>query len=250
MNKVIRTIRRAIETLKPMKEHEPHLLMSNLSKEDTGLPFVVWTYIKNPNQHYKPRIKFANNYSDCLLPKALVSVSISDNPQILSKRTKIQISKEDFKKLRLWIIGNQEALMQVWNAEISSIEFIRKMKHLNELVSLSETASINLKDDSKSPFDYRKYKVDILNKEGNKEPHFHVISNSEGFDIRIKISDGELLSVKKFGRRKITDSFKDIVKLAKQWLTLPSTTANKKFTNQEFAYILFYIMNPDSPFNK
>lgn len=121
----------------------------------------------------------------------------------------------------------------------------------NENDTLNEMASINLKDGSKSPFDYRKFKVDVLNKEGNKEPHFHVISKSEGFNIRIKISDGELLSVKNYGKRNKNDKFTDIVKLAKEWIQQESSiSVLSKITNQQFAYVQFFIMNPDSPFNK
>lgn len=126
----------------------------------------------------------------------------------------------------------------------------KKNELFNEIDTLNEIASINLKDGLKSPFDYGKFKVAVLNNEENKEPHFHVISKSEGFNIRIKISDGELLSVKTYGQRKKTDKFTDIVKLAKEWIKQKtSISVLSNITNQQFAYVQFFLMNPDSPFN-
>lgn len=127
--------------------------------------------------------------------------------------------------------------------EINNIPF-------DEENSLNEMSSINHKDNSNSPLNPGAFKVDVLNKEGNKEPHFHVISKSEGFNVRIKIKDGELLSVKNYGKRNRKDEFADIVKLAKKWLPLKSPTALNKLTNQEYAYVQFFSMNTDSPYNK
>lgn len=139
MNRISRTIQNVKEVIKEKIGCESNILMSNLAKSDTGLRIVVWIFVKSPKQlHCKPIMKFANNYSDCLLPKDLVTISIADNPQILSKRAKLRISDEDIEKLRLWIIGNKEALMQVWNAEISILDFNKKMKRQSEEYTLSE----------------------------------------------------------------------------------------------------------------
>lgn len=104
------------------------LEMANLSKSDTSLPMVVWIQVKQPMHNNIPRMKFANNYSNNMLAKDLVPVSISDDPQILSKGTKLNISSSDFEKLRQWIIRNKESLMKVWNGEISTMQFGREMK--------------------------------------------------------------------------------------------------------------------------
>lgn len=104
------------------------LEMANLAKSDTSLPMIVWIQVKQPMQHNAPRMKFANNYSNNMLARDLVPVSISDDPQILSKGTKLKISNADFEKLRQWIIRNKEALMKVWNGEISTIQFGKEMK--------------------------------------------------------------------------------------------------------------------------
>lgn len=115
--------------------------------------------------------------------------------------------------------------------------------------ALLEMATINNKDSSQSPLYPGAYHVDIRSDEGNKIPHVHVCSKSEGFDIRIRIDNGELLSVKKYGQRKRTDMFTDIVKLSKKWFPLQSTS-DKLRKNRDFAYLMYAVMNPDSPYNK
>lgn len=108
------------------------LEMANLAKSDTSLPMIVWIQVKQETQHNAPRMKFANNYSNNMLPKDLVPISISDDPQILTKRTKLKISNADFEKLRQWIIRNKEELMKVWNGEISTIKFGKIISEKNK----------------------------------------------------------------------------------------------------------------------
>ena len=109
--------------------YEVHPLneMANFSKKDTSLPMIVWKQVKQPMQHNTPRMKFANNTNNNLLPQDLVPISISDDPQILSKKTKLKISNSDFEKLRQWIIDNKENLLKVWNGEISMLQFGNEM---------------------------------------------------------------------------------------------------------------------------
>ena len=102
------------------------VLYTNLSKKTTGLPMVVWIQVKSPLQNCAPSMKFANNTSDSLLPDDLVSISISENPQIQDD-TELKISRDDFEALRHWIIQNKESLLQVWESEIDSLDFGRKM---------------------------------------------------------------------------------------------------------------------------
>lgn len=102
--------------------------MANLSQSDTKLPMIVWIQVKQPMKHNSPRMKFANNTTKSLLPNDLVPISISNNPKILSKNTKLKISQSDFEQLRNWIIRNEENLLKVWNGEISHLEFGRIMK--------------------------------------------------------------------------------------------------------------------------
>ena len=87
---------------------------------------IVWIQVKSPLQNCAPSMKFANNTSDSLLPDDLVSISISENPQIQDD-TELKISRDDFEALRHWIIQNKESLLQVWESEIDSLDFGRKM---------------------------------------------------------------------------------------------------------------------------
>lgn len=107
---------------------EPLLEMANLSKSDTSLPMVVWIQVKQPLKHNTPRIKFANNHSDSMLPQDLVPVSISKDPQILVGNVKLKISNKEFEELRQWIIRNLSNLLKVWNGEISTMQFCKEMK--------------------------------------------------------------------------------------------------------------------------
>lgn len=108
--------------------NEPLLEMANLAKSDTSLSMVVWIQVKQSLKHNVPRIKFANNHSDSMLPNELVPVSITDDPQILAKNVKLRISNKEFEELRQWIIRNKTNLLKVWNGEISTIQFGRLMK--------------------------------------------------------------------------------------------------------------------------
>lgn len=106
--------------------------MANLSKERTNLSVIVWVQVNNPMQHNSPRIKFNNAKGNKLVPQNLVPISISDDPQILSKSApKLQISSEEFNNLRKWIIDNKDALLQYWNGEIDTVDLISKLKKFN-----------------------------------------------------------------------------------------------------------------------
>lgn len=108
--------------------NEPLLEMANLSKSDTSLPMVVWIQVKQPLKHNTPRIKFANNHSDSMLPQDLVPVSITKDPKILVDGVKLKITSKEFEQLRQWIIRNMTNLLKVWNGEMSTIQFGKEMK--------------------------------------------------------------------------------------------------------------------------
>lgn len=122
--------------------------------------------------------------------------------------------------------------------------------NINEDDMLLEMAQMNLYDRDANGLCSPKYKVHILNKEGNKEPHFHILSSSEGFDIRVTIENCTLLSVKKYGKRR-TDTFSDVIKLAKYWLKQKAKDIiQSDKTNKELCISQFFRMNPDSPYIK
>lgn len=101
-------------------------LYSNLSTRETKLPVVVWISIKPDENHKIPRIKFVNENTTKTVKNNLVPLSISNDPQILSKGTKLKISTSDFELIRKWVIKYQKGLLKVWNDEISPSEFVVK----------------------------------------------------------------------------------------------------------------------------
>ena len=104
--------------------------MINMSKEDSGLPVIVWILGEISVCHNLPRIKFQNNYANKVQIQNLISLTISDNPQVLDKNIKIEISSNDFEKIRKWVIMNRNLLMKYWKHEIFVDEFLKSIKQV------------------------------------------------------------------------------------------------------------------------
>ena len=101
---------------------------------------------------------------------------------------------------------------------------------------LNEMARLNKKDDTRSPFPSNKYKLWVQGDNSpHKPPHMHVSYPQEGWQIKVFIENGELWQVVSFGNRGRTDSFSDIVKMVKEWFTLPTTMPGRVGTNQNAA---------------
>lgn len=82
-------------------------------------------------------------------------------------------------------------------------------------------AQVNTEDNSLSYFPWNKYKICVYG--GDHGPaHFHIIDRQNKWDIRIDVISGELISVKKYGNRRKSDKFTDIIKDVKRWLDEPS----------------------------
>lgn len=111
-----------------------------------------------------------------------------------------------------------------------------------------EMAHINNKDGGNSPMNPDVYKVDVRSDEGDhRPPHIHIMHKANGWEVKVYISNGELYQVEKYGNRKRTDKFADVVKLAKEWLPMQSTLfgmTDKK--NYETALIQWRVLNPDN----
>lgn len=127
-------------------------------------------------------------------------------------------------------------------------EFLNNKTSTNDENMLMEMAFMNLSDNSQSEFNPDKYRVLIKNKEGKyRVLHFHVLSKSENWEIKLYIIDGELYQVENYGNRKDNDVFSDIVKLAKLWLNKKLTIKGlSDKTNREVLEIQWRIMNPDN----
>lgn len=112
--------------------------------------------------------------------------------------------------------------------------------HILQKEPLTEMARVNIRDKGKL-FPYNAFTVSIYSNEHNP-PHMHIISKQEGYDIRISIATGDLVSVKAYGNRPDGDLFKDVVKKAKEWLNQPSKLPVNG-TYQEVATIIWSCMN-------
>lgn len=104
-------------------------------------------------------------------------------------------------------------------------------------------AQVNKKDGSTSYFPSNKYKLYIYI-DDNLPAHFHIISNQEGFDIRVDCITGDLISVKKYGKRKKDSHFSDIIRDAKKWLD--ELSANKNYEAKDNRNMVKMIWNDNN----
>ncbi len=106
---------------------------------------------------------------------------------------------------------------------------------LNPSRGLRKSATMSISE-------YRVYVID-----GEKRyypPHVHIVVQKDKANIRIDIETGELLGVVNQGYRDTSDSFDDVVDLAKQWLDEPSFYEPGQ-TNREVARTHFHKINPN-----
>lgn len=115
-----------LKTYNEFREDNYFLEMANISKNKTGLNYIVWVQTKLPGgyangKHNKPRLKVQVNNS-------LVPISIDKNPEILGNITKNNNIERAFKEVSIWIQKNYDSLIELWNGNILSDEFIDKIK--------------------------------------------------------------------------------------------------------------------------
>lgn len=101
--------------------------MANFSKEEFNLPVNVW--VDGPrNLKHSKRIKFQNNYSNRFDETDLITLTISDNPQLGKTFKKIKISNVDIEVLKKWIVLNKDTLLQYSNGDMSTSQLIKLLK--------------------------------------------------------------------------------------------------------------------------
>lgn len=115
-----------LKTYNEFREDNYLLEMANISKNKTGLNYIVWVQTKLPGgyangKHNKPRLKVQVNNS-------LVPISIDKNPEILGNIAKNNNIERAFKEVSIWIQKNYDSLIELWNGNILSDEFIDKIK--------------------------------------------------------------------------------------------------------------------------
>lgn len=101
--------------------------MANFSKDEFNLPVNVW--VDGPrNLKHSKRIKFQNNYSNRFDETDLITLTISDNPQVGKTFKKIKLSNTDIEMLKRWVVLNKDVLLQYSNGEMSTSQLIKLLK--------------------------------------------------------------------------------------------------------------------------
>jgi hypothetical protein len=103
--------------------------MATLRKSDSGLPANLYlddVGSWSKSGHWK-RIKFQPNTGDRPVTRDMVPMSIDDDPQILIKNAKISLNAKQLEQIKRFVRANKNLLLQLADAEISIIEFGRKM---------------------------------------------------------------------------------------------------------------------------
>ena len=101
---------------------------------------------------------------------------------------------------------------------------------------LNEMARLNKKDGFQSPFPSNKYRIWVQGDNSpHKPPHMHIYFPQGGWEIKVFIETGELWKVVNPGNRGKNDAFVDVIRLVKEWFTLPTTMPGRVGTNQEAA---------------
>jgi hypothetical protein len=103
--------------------------MATLRKSDSDLPANL--YLDDTGSWSKSgqwkRIKFQPNTGDRPVTGDMVPMSISDNPQILVKNARISLNSKQLEQIRAFVRANKDLLLQLADAEISILEFGRRM---------------------------------------------------------------------------------------------------------------------------
>ena len=89
---------------KPLFESDFDLLteMSNISKQKTGLDYIVWLFPNTGKEKHGERIKIKVNND-------YVPITISDEPEVKSF---VKIDSKKLNKIKNWIILNKEILVK------------------------------------------------------------------------------------------------------------------------------------------
>lgn len=98
--------------------------MANLRQQSTGLPMIIYVSEKVTMRH-GPRIKVQSNHATNLQKENLVTVTISDSPELFGN-----LDNKDFNLVKKFIALNKDILIQYWETEIDTSEFIKKLKKI------------------------------------------------------------------------------------------------------------------------
>lgn len=103
--------------------------MANFKGEEFNLPVNIWIDGPREMKHGK-RIKIQNNYSTNFMLGDLISITISDNPQLAKTFNKIKIKNKDIEKVKKWIIENKQVLEMYADGKLSTKQLVNELKPL------------------------------------------------------------------------------------------------------------------------
>lgn len=100
-------------------------LLTNISQKESGLPVIVWVVAGAFGQYDMPHLKFQDSTSEKYSIRNLVSISISDEPELLNfDESCLNITADELHTLKNWIRYHHDSLMDHWNLKADSIKFI------------------------------------------------------------------------------------------------------------------------------
>jgi hypothetical protein len=97
--------------------------MANLYPRDTGLPMTVWVSPKGRARH-DARIKVCTTPGDRMDPTNTAVVAIRPEPRLIEG----ELARDDLQSVVRWIEANAQALIDYWDGELSTVEFVLALK--------------------------------------------------------------------------------------------------------------------------
>ena len=96
--------------------------MANISKQKTGLDYIVWLFPKTGKEKHGARIKIRVNNN-------FIPITISDDPEVKSFA---RLDAKKINKIKEWIVLNKEVLLEYWNGQgdIAIDEILEKLKEV------------------------------------------------------------------------------------------------------------------------
>lgn len=97
-------------------------VMANLSPKETGLPVTVFCSPKG-RADYDCRVK-VSNITGGINEHDVFSVSVND----FSITSYCKLSQDDLQSVKRWIHLNRVAILDYWNGQIDTLEFLNSLK--------------------------------------------------------------------------------------------------------------------------
>jgi hypothetical protein len=102
------------------------LAIQTLAPEDTGLPMVVFLSTRDTDRN-GPQVKVSREHGDRLGLDRLGSVSVSDDPRVV---TGAGLSSQDLRLVRAWVLLNKDVLFRYWNHALRTDDMMAALRSL------------------------------------------------------------------------------------------------------------------------